>query len=102
MATLIFQMWGVMTSPPRSQQLHLCPMKRKRWKTDSPKRRMKTADPNHEIHTRAREQLMTNLEDLADDTVRIGDRVLTFCVACGDPRHTWRNAISTPPELKEI
>ena len=25
---------------------------------------------------------------MADDTVRIGDRVLTFCVACGDPRHT--------------
>ena len=46
------------------------------------------ADLNHEIHTRAREQLMTNLEDLADGTVRIGDRVLTFCVACGDPRHT--------------
>ena len=36
---------GVMTSPPRSQQLHLCPMKRKRWKTDSPKRRMKQRTP---------------------------------------------------------
>ena len=53
-----------------------------------PEEEDETADPNHEIHTRAREQLMTNLEDLADGTVRIGDRVLTFCVACGDPRHT--------------
>ena len=67
-----------------------------------PEEEDETSDPNHEIHTRAREQLIANLEDLADGTVRIGDRVLTFCVACGDPRHTWRNAISTPPELKEI
>ena len=37
---------------------------------------------------KAKEQVMSNLEDLADGIVKIGDRVLTFCVACGDPRHT--------------
>eukprot|EP00439_Symbiodinium_sp_Y106_P076203 s920_g15.t1 len=36
-----------------------------------------SSDPNHEIHMKAKEQVMSNLEDLADGTVRIGDRVLT-------------------------
>ena len=42
-----------------------------------------STDPNHEIHIAARERAMNFLI-----TLETNDHVLTFCVVCGDPRHT--------------
>ena len=61
-----------------------------------------SSDPNHEIHTAARRQLILSLEDLADGTVKVGDRELTFCVACGDPRHTLAECRFDPAAIVEV
>ena len=46
MAIIIFQVWGVMMNPPRSQRPHRCQRRQQRWKVDSPQKRM-----NHRIPT---------------------------------------------------
>ena len=47
-----------------------------------------TTDPHHELHQLAKTQVLEFLDRLEDGTVMVGDRELTYCVACGDPRHT--------------
>ena len=47
-----------------------------------------TTDPHHELHQAAKMQVLEFLDRLQDGTVMVGDRELTYCVACGDPRHT--------------
>ena len=46
-----------------------------------------TVDPDEELHYAMRQRMTRNLEELADGVVAINQRVLTCCVACGDPRH---------------
>ena len=46
-----------------------------------------SSDPNHDLRTAAKERAVNSLENLADGTFEIDNRVLTLCV-CGDPRHT--------------
>ena len=71
----------VATAPPMPDETAVA-------ESGQPEEEDESSDPNHEIHMKAKEQVMSNLEDLADGIVKIGDRVLTLCVACGDPRHT--------------
>ena len=45
-------------------------------------------DPHHELRLGARTQVLEFIDRLRDGTVTVGDRELTYCVACGDPMHT--------------
>ena len=47
-------------------------------------------DPNHEMHSAARERAMNCLMNLVDCTLEFNDRLLTCCVVRGDPRHALR------------
>ena len=61
-----------------------------------------SSDPNHEIHTAARRQLILSLEDLADGTVKVGDRELTFCVGMRRSRHTLAECRFDPAAIVEV
>ena len=48
-----------------------------------------SSDPNHDLGTTAKERAINSLVRTSPTTsFEIDDRVLTFCVLCGDPRHT--------------
>ena len=51
--------------------------------------------PNHELHMAARERAVNSLQNLADGTFEINNRVVTFCVVCGIRGTRWLNVSST-------
>ena len=58
-------------------------------------------DPDEELHDAMRQRMMRNLEELADGVITINQRVLTCCVACGDPRHVLDDCEFIPSEREE-
>ena len=62
MAILIFQMWGGNHEPAEVATAPPMPDETETVEDRQPEEEDETADPNHEIHTRARGQLMTNLD----------------------------------------
>ena len=64
------------------------PMPEETTEADQPEEEEgETVDPAQELHDAMRQRMMQNLDELADGIVTINQRVLTCCVACGDPRH---------------
>ena len=61
-----------------------------------------TTDPHHELHQAAKMQVLEFLDRLQDGTVMVGDRELTYCVACGDPRHTLQECQFDPTSVSQI
>ncbi|CAE7338131.1 GIP [Symbiodinium sp. CCMP2592] len=49
------------------------------------------------IHTRLQMQIVENLTTLQTGQVDVENRMLTFCVACGDPRHAVNDCPNTQP-----
>ena len=64
------------------------PMPEETTEADQPEEEEgETVDPAQELHDAIRQRMMQNLDELADGIVTTNQRVLTCCVACGDPRH---------------
>ena len=61
-----------------------------------------TTDPHHELHQAAKTQVLEFLDRLQDGNVMVGDRELTYCVACGDPRHTLQECQFDPTSVSQI